>query len=548
MSKIDIKSLNLRNDVKIKPMPELRQNTKSFSYLETNDENMVVSPKCQHCPYTESFPQLCSLCRMNADDQVRKYSGYSSSFVEDDCHCSSTYQHVNVVYCGDWEWLARILGLSGPNGTYFCPFCYVKLDDLQSGKPHSPLIFEKYKHLLNNEDKTNFVARMLEELVYHNEEFLKSGMSRDDVKLFYNCEHSPLIKGCGAVLKHTSTMVLHLKLGMGKLMLDFFDEKAIELDHEVRKYKGHTDFVEKQHLEQELQLHKQIEKCDEQIQHLEDAVSTINGNAAELIAEKPEYHEKINKTYIDKSRDAIDHRKTVNEIKAQAKPLLEQIKEIKLVRVSFEKALEKLEKDIKEKIGPFLQKIRNVLDDLHLQRQVYHSGAIVGNDINKVMKPDVIKKLNKCFAPLIIRSVNGGVAQFSTNSFKQKLGVFHRKVKQIFDIMSLPRAICKHEVAKLAIRCYSLGNWLPVNFEDVHLIRKFHVLVYHVPEKAFMRATVGMEAEQCLESIHPVINKLKRTYATVQNKEHQLGFILKQQWLKTDPDLPDFHLKKKREE
>ena len=58
-----------------------------------------------------------------------------------------------------------------------------------------------------------------------------------------------------------------------------------------------------------------------------------------------------------------------------------------------------------------------------------------------------------------------------------------------------------------------------------------------------------METEQCIESIHPVFNKLKRTYATVQNKEAQLSLMVKQQWLKTDPDIPDFHnIKKIREE
>ena len=199
-------------------------------------------------------------------------------------------------------------------------------------------------------------------------------------------------------------------------------------------------------------------------------------------------------------------------------------------------------------MGPFQQKFKNVLDELKLQRQVYHSGALIGNDINKIMKLNVIKKLGKCFNPIIISSVNGGLAKFSSHQFKQKLMVLHRKIKSIFDIMNLPRALCKHEVAKLTVRCYSLGNWLPVNINDIHLIRKFHVLVYHVPQKAAIRGSVGMEAEQCIESIHPVINKLKRTYATVQNKEDQLGLILKQQWLKTDQDIPDFQLKRKREE
>ena len=61
-----------------------------------------------------------------------------------------------------------------------------------------------------------------------------------------------------------------------------------------------------------------------------------------------------------------------------------------------------------------------------------------------------------------------------------------------------------------------------------------------MPEKAARHGSVGMETEQCLESIHPVFNKLKHTFASVQNKEQQLRLMMKQQWLKTDPDIPDF--------
>ena len=39
---------------------------------------------------------------------------------------------------GDWEFIAKFLGLSGPNGTYFCNFCHPTIKDLEKGKPHTP--------------------------------------------------------------------------------------------------------------------------------------------------------------------------------------------------------------------------------------------------------------------------------------------------------------------------------------------------------------------------------------------------------------------------
>ena len=42
------------------------------------------------------------------------------------------------------EMLVNILGQTGHNGKYFCPFCEVMLSDTYKGSPHSPIIPERY--------------------------------------------------------------------------------------------------------------------------------------------------------------------------------------------------------------------------------------------------------------------------------------------------------------------------------------------------------------------------------------------------------------------
>ena len=32
---------------------------------------------------------------------------------------------------GDWEFIVRLLGLTGPNGTFFCNFCHAQIKDLE---------------------------------------------------------------------------------------------------------------------------------------------------------------------------------------------------------------------------------------------------------------------------------------------------------------------------------------------------------------------------------------------------------------------------------
>ena len=63
---------------------------------------------------------------------------------------------------------------------------------------------------------------------------------------------------------------------------------------------------------------------------------------------------------------------------------------------------------------------------------------------------------------------------------------------------------------------------------------------YDVPEKARLRQTVGIEAENCSESIHPMVNSLNRRYINIRNTEQKLGLICKSQWLKSNRLLPNF--------
>ena len=91
-----------------------------------------------------------------------------------------------------------------------------------------------------------------------------------------------------------------------------------------------------------------------------------------------------------------------------------------------------------------------------------------------------------------------------------------------YDINSVSRPFCRHEGAFLSICCLSLRCWFPVNFPVVSIVPKCHVLIYHIPEKARSRSTVGMEAEHSSESIHTVVNSLNRAYHTVQNVTKRL--------------------------
>ena len=128
----------------------------------------------------------------------------------------------------------------------------------------------------------------------------------------------------------------------------------------------------------------------------------------------------------------------------------------------------------------------------------------------------------------------------------QKKRTLMEKFSAIYSLMAPSRPLCRHQVAFLKVCCYSFGNWFPFNYPATGMKRKFHIITHHVPEKADLKATVGMEAEHISESIHPVINRLQRRYATVQSLKSRLPLICKDQWLLTNSKVPDYRQPKKR--
>ena len=120
------------------------------------------------------------------------------------------------------------------------------------------------------------------------------------------------------------------------------------------------------------------------------------------------------------------------------------------------------------------------------------------------------------------------------------------KLSQCFKLYSVSAPLCPHEIAILGTRCTSFGQWFSVNFPNTNLLRKFHILTFHVPEKAILRGTVRMEAEHCSERIHPVVNKLNRMYPTTQNTCDRLALVAKSQWLQSESTLTNFSKPRKR--
>lgn len=137
--------------------------------------------------------------------------------------CISNYQ---LSLGGDWEFIAKFLGLTGPNGTYFCNFCHPTIKDLEKGKPHTPWYIN------------TLLQRTFQSICSDNEKFMHGGSVESKANQLHNCESRPIFQTAGPVLDSLSCMPLHLSLGLGKQVLDLVNNKANSLDNSIKEKNG----------------------------------------------------------------------------------------------------------------------------------------------------------------------------------------------------------------------------------------------------------------------------------------------------------------------
>ena len=97
---------------------------------------------------------------------------------------------------------------------------------------------------------------------------------------------------------------------------------------------------------------------------------------------------------LEKNGRCYAHNSTeARKLQKEHKEHLKEIKELENIGENCEKSyryakqiLKQLKKTSEIKVDYFKQRFCDVIDKVNLERQVYHSGAIVGNDVNKLTK------------------------------------------------------------------------------------------------------------------------------------------------------------------
>ena len=134
-------------------------------------------------------------------------------------------------------WLSYILGLTGPNGKYFCDDCLVSQQDVAKGIPHSPVILPKYWATGSNEGE-KFQIRSLKSIKENAKLFQENGAKNPSNN--FSCENSPLTDLNGPAISHTSVAPLRISLGLGLKNLDVAEQLSIVEDKKIKEENGIT--------------------------------------------------------------------------------------------------------------------------------------------------------------------------------------------------------------------------------------------------------------------------------------------------------------------
>ena len=321
---------------------------------------------------------------------------------------------------------------------------------------------------------------------------------------------------------------------------------AVEENQKVFDAKGISSNEMKILYQQRKDIQTNIEKLSNDLQQAQAEAQILQESITAYQAESNfAFHRDDLKKFIDKSPAAIQIRKHLNDLKSQLSGHQKSIKTFTTEIKAADSTLEDILKQAEQISGRFRERLGKVLSKLNLKRQVYHSGALIGEDVHKLTRKSNVILLSQVFEPLTL-SLDSGDSQTGSAAIKQKVHTRLSKFASCYELFMANRYLCRHEVIKLCARAYSFGNWLPVNFVQESLIRKFHLLTDEVPRKALLQRSVGSEAEHCSESIHPFVNRWQRVCCTLQDPKTCLSNIAKAQWLNSDQEVKNLRKAKRR--
>ena len=380
---------------------------------------------------------------------------------------------IRLTLNGDYDFLCKVYGISGPVGCFPCIWCLIPKHELQ--KP-----------------RQSYETRSLESLAFNYRRFMNAEFgNKKNVKNFYNCLHEPLLP---IELDDVSPPYLHILLGIVWRHHILLKKEAHKLDLELLTQTLRTCTEIGLKLKDFGGCYSKVDSLNEQIRDIDTFMNFSDNNAERQML--------LNL-----------YEKTENE----------------LANLAF-KALD-------ENSGPVSASLEPILESLRVTSRPYHGGAFTGNHCHKYVASKVYEKLTDeiikqtqlyTLDPFIIDHAHIIKLKFDTINkafYKIHLAISHTNHIAQDSIDSLQQDIDNY---MHIFNTHFPGNLLPKH----HILHK-HVIP-HIRRYGF---GMGLLGEQGTENSHQTISKIEQRAVSIVNELDKLKFIMTTHYLGVSPML-----------
>lgn len=383
-------------------------------------------------------------------------------------------KHLRIFLNGDYAFLSRLYGLSGPQGVFPCLWCLMPRKMMHSQPFHT------------------YQARTLQSLRNDHDSFKRHCQSdKKQAHKFHNSLHSPLID---IPLGQVVPPYLHILLGIVLKHHKLLETSADTLDTSVSR-------VADIHLTSLGQIFKKYGSQWKTFLDLEKKIEFL----------------KTNLIFSDTEDDKIKYRKQITEA------------ELALSNVGH--------RELTPRSGPISSSLDNILSTHKITPQAYHSRAFVGNHCHKYLSPQVyndltnniIEQTRACtnFPDLVDK------AHIVANTFNQ----LNAALSSVHQLVSHSKPVDINSLSSIQSQIDAYMSLFRQSFTN-KIIPKQHILEKHcVPWMKEHLFGLGLMGEQGTEASHQAIAKLDKRACGITNAIQKMEFILKSHLLHVTPEL-----------
>ena len=377
---------------------------------------------------------------------------------------------------GDYDFLSKVYGLSGPQGTHPCIWCDAAKKDIQ-----------------NNFENNSHASRTLESLALNYNAFLTEGGARkENASRYLNCIHAPLLD---IPLERVCPPYLHILLGIVLKHHRLLEIAADRLDEKIHNEKGQFKTEKGILLSTYGSNWKKVLKKQEEIRMLEGCVVFETSGAA--------------------AKEAWEHKL--------------EIAQDELDLIGYD--------NLTPRSGPVCSQLDHILDKNGITPQCYHSRSFTGNHCHAYLHTRTYQSLTESITTVTREWTHNPMINDEARLIQLTFDSLNHAYGRIHDAISHTKTISNNSLTDIQ---RDIDNYIDLYrfYFPNKIIPKQHILQKHcLPFIHSYKLGLGLMGEQGGEMIHSTIAKLENRTAGIRQEERKMKTILESHLIHVAPCL-----------